>query len=257
MNIIEKYLDKYDQMIIMLIGMPTSNKSDIAKELHEDIIPKFTLININDYIQQKIINIEIKNIKFKLYDHPNNINYEKLINDVNDKKSTGIIIYGNYIDYDKIKDKIIIDFSYFFDIKPLLLKKNLIEKKILPYIDEINNVSNIKNNQTITNINIISKNNSVTDQSFIEQGLDNISPDNSSDNSSEKSSISSISSNDDKINLKLEIYIKDILLPIYENIKKTIKFIKFYNVKEDTKFMDIYDNLFENLMDLIKKNIYK
>ena len=60
MNIIEKYLDKYGQMIIMLIGMPTSNKSDIAKELHEDIIPKFTLININDYIEQKIINIEIK-----------------------------------------------------------------------------------------------------------------------------------------------------------------------------------------------------
>ena len=132
----------------------------------------------------------------------------------------------------------------------------LIEKKILPYVDEINNISNIKNNQSITNINIISKNNSVNDQSYIEKGLDNISSEDSSKDSSEKSSEKSSTLHDDKTNLKLEIYIKDILLPIYENIKKIIKFNKFYNVKEDTKFIDTYDNLFNNLMDLIQKKIY-
>jgi hypothetical protein len=226
MNIIEAYLKEYKQMIIMLIGMPTSNKSNIAKELESDIDLNFTLININDYIEKKFINIEIKNINFKLYDHPDNINYTKLINDVNDKKSNGVILYGNSIDTNKIKD-ITIDFSYFFDIKPSLLKNNLIKKNKLPFHDEVDN---------ITNVNIIEqKNNHDNKKSLISDNLDN--------------------NEDNKVDIKLEIYIKDILIPIYDNIKKNVSFNKFYNIKEDTKFNDIYDNLFDNFIFLLKKKL--
>jgi len=42
---------------------------------------------------------------------------------------------------------------------------------------------------------------------------------------------------------------------MYDTIKKNIKFNKFYNIKEDTKFSDIYDNLFDNLILLIKKKL--
>ena len=226
MNIIEAYLKEYKQMIIMLIGMPTSNKSNIAKELESDIDLNFTLININDYIEKKFINIEIKNINFKLYDHPDNINYTKLINDVNDKKSNGVILYGNSIDSNKIKD-ITIDFSYFFDIKPSLLKNNLIKKKKLPFHDEVDN---------ITNVNIIEHTkNHDNKKSLITDNLDN--------------------NEDNKVDIKLEIYIKDILIPIYDNIKKNVSFNKFYNIKEDTKFNDIYDNLFNNFIFLLKKKL--
>ena len=199
-NIIEAYLKEFGQMIILLIGMPTSNKSNLAKKLESDIEPKFTLININDYFEKNFIDVEVKNINFKLYDHPDNINYSKLFDDINKVKSTGVILYGNSIDTNKIKD-IKIDFSYFFDVKPNLLKNNLIKNKKLPF--------------------------STSQEEHI----------------------------DEKINDKLEIYIKDILIPIYNNIKKNIKFNKFYNIKEDTQFIDIYDNLFDYFILLIKKKL--
>lgn len=60
MNIIEAYLKEYKQMIIMLIGMPTSNKSNIAKELESDIDLNFTLININDYIEKNLLILKLK-----------------------------------------------------------------------------------------------------------------------------------------------------------------------------------------------------
>ena len=44
-------------------------------------------------------------------------------------------------------------------------------------------------------------------------------------------------------------------MPMYDNIKKNIKFNKFYNIKEDTKFSDIYDNIFDNFIYLIKKKL--
>ena len=260
MNIIEAYLKEFGQMIILLIGMPTSNKSNIAKELESDLKPKFTLININDYLQKKFINVEAKNINFKLYDHPDNINYSKLFDDVNKKKSTGVILYGNSIDPAKVKD-LNIDFSYFFDIKSNILKNNLINKKKLPFDDEINFISNLPNNINISNANIINKNNIQNKENSLSNYSNSSNSDNSSDNSSnsdnsrDSDNTKKNNTDTDKINLKLEIYIKDILVPIYDNIKKNIKFNKFYNIKEDTKFNDIYDNLFDNFIYIIKKKL--
>lgn len=251
MNIIEAYIKHFDQLVILLIGLPTSSKSEIAKELFADIKPTFTLININDYMNG-FIDKEVNGIKFKLYDYPDNINWNKLIQDIENKKSTGVILYGNYIDYNKIKDKITIDFSYFFDLKHTILKKNLIEKKMLPF--EVSNNKNSFNNIKNTDIDSTSDTVSVTENS--------ISISNSNivlKNSDVKSNLVSnkIDEKSEEINNKLEIYIKDILLPIYKNIKENIKFNKFYNIKETTTFEEVYDDLFDNIMLLIQNKLKK
>jgi hypothetical protein len=239
MNIIEAYIKHFGQLIILIIGLPTSNKSEIAKELKIDIKPSFTLININDYMNG-FIEKEINGIKYKLYDYPDNINWDKLFKDIEYKKSTGIILYGNYIDYNKIKDIITIDFSYFFDLKHNPLKKNLIEKKMLPF-EILNNKSffkDKKDSETVSKTETVS--NSDTPVSDSSTNLEM--------NTDKKS---------EEINNKLEIYIKDILLPIYKDIKENIKFNKFYNIKETTTFEEIYDDLFDNLMGLIQAKLKK
>ena len=68
MNIIEAYIKHFNQLIILIIGIPTSNKSEIAKELFTDIKPTFTLININDYMNG-FTEKEVDGVKFKLYDY--------------------------------------------------------------------------------------------------------------------------------------------------------------------------------------------
>jgi hypothetical protein len=231
MNIIEAYIKHFGQLIILIIGLPTSNKSEIAKELEIDIKPSFTLININDYMKG-FIEKEVNGIKYKLYDYPDNINWDKLVKDIDDTKSTGVILYGNYIDYNKIKDIITIDFSYFFDLKHNPLKKNLIDKKMLPF-EVLNNKSFINNKKDSKTETVSNSDTPVSDT------LTN--PDIKSE----------------EINNKLEIYIKDILLPVYKDIKENIKFNKFYNIKETTTFEEIYDDLFDNLMVLIQAKLKK
>jgi adenylylsulfate kinase-like enzyme len=44
MNILEAYIRKYNQFIILILGLPCSNKSEIAKELHIDL--KLPIIKI-------------------------------------------------------------------------------------------------------------------------------------------------------------------------------------------------------------------
>ena len=130
MNIFEAYLKKYGQMIILILGMPCTNKSEIAKELALDL--NVPLVKINDYlIENKYIEKDIEGIKYKLFEHSESYNWEKLNKDINDKKSTGVIIYGNYLDINNIDFEI--NFSFFFNMNNGLCKKILIEKKLLPF----------------------------------------------------------------------------------------------------------------------------
>jgi hypothetical protein len=130
MNILEAYKNKYKQIIILIIGVPCSNKSEIAKELSVDL--ELDIIKINDYLKpDAYIEKTVSDINFKLYEHPDNYDFEKLCKDVNEKKTDGLILYGNYIDIEKID--FTIDFCYFFNMNTTLCKTVLIEKKLLPY----------------------------------------------------------------------------------------------------------------------------
>ena len=131
MNILEAYIKKYGHLIILILGLPCSNKSEIAKELGIDL--NLPIININDYlIKDKYEEITIKDFKFKIYEDPDNYDWDKLNDDVNKSQSTGLIIYGNYIDSNKIDWDI--DFSFFYSMNNNLCKKMLIENKFLEKI---------------------------------------------------------------------------------------------------------------------------
>ena len=87
MNIFEAYIKKYGQMVILILGLPCSNKSEIAKELIIDLnIPK---ININNYLKENAyVEKTVDDTRFKLYEHPDNYDWDILNKDVNQKKST-------------------------------------------------------------------------------------------------------------------------------------------------------------------------
>ena len=133
MNILEAYIKKYGQIIILILGVPCSNKSEIAKELATDL--NLSIININDYLKQNsFVEKIVSDVKFKLYEHPDNYNWVKLNSDVNDKKKVGLVLYGNYVDSTKLDFET--DFCYFYNMSVNLCKNILIEKQMLPYKED-------------------------------------------------------------------------------------------------------------------------
>ncbi len=128
MNILEAYIKKNKQFIVLILGMPCTNKSKVAKELVIDL--GLPIININDYlIEDKFIDQEVDGVNFKLYEHPDNYDWEKLDQDVGKLKSKGLILYGNYLDISKIKFEV--DFTFFLSMNTNLCKTILIKKKII------------------------------------------------------------------------------------------------------------------------------
>jgi hypothetical protein len=118
MNLIEAYLKYFNQLIILLIGYPCTNKSSYAKDLSLDA--SLNIINLNDYlIKDKYIEKVFtdvsnnnKEIKFKIYEDTENINWNKFNEDINNFKSSGVIIHCNFLDKEKINFDI--DFAFYF-----------------------------------------------------------------------------------------------------------------------------------------------
>jgi hypothetical protein len=128
MNILEAFIKKYGQIIILILGLPCTNKSAIAKELNIDL--NIPILKINDFLlKDKYTEKIIDDIKFKLYEESENYDWKKLNNEVNNLKKNGLIIYGNYIDITKIDWDI--NFSFFYSMNNNLCKKILIEKKLI------------------------------------------------------------------------------------------------------------------------------
>lgn len=130
MNILEAFIKKYNQLVILIIGLPCSNKSEIAKELKTDL--GFNIINLNNYlIKNKFKQVEFDGVKFKIHDDTENYDWDKFNKDIGELKSSGVIIYGNYIDISKIDFKV--DFSFFYSVNNTLCKKIINEKKLLNF----------------------------------------------------------------------------------------------------------------------------
>ena len=184
-NILEVFIKRNKQIIIFIFGMPCSNKNEVAKEINNTF--NLHLINQNSYLLKKTIEKTIDNETYKIYEHEDNYDWEKFNEDVNNNKSKGVIIYGNFIYPNKID--FTIDFTLFIGMNKTLCKECLVNKKMLPDND------------------------------------------------------------------KTDLYLKNILFPTYDELKKVLKINKFYNIKSDTKLDDINDNVYDDLIELIKKNL--
>jgi hypothetical protein len=137
MNILEAYLKKFGRLIILILGMPCTNKSEIAKELSVDL--NIPIIKINDYlIKEKFIEKTIDDVVYKIYEDPECFDWDSLNKDINEVKQNGIIVYGNYVSPDKLSWTP--DFSFFYSMNTGLCKKILLEKKLLNNIpsDKLN-----------------------------------------------------------------------------------------------------------------------
>lgn len=132
-NILEKYIELNGQIIIVIFGMPCSNKSLIAKQLNEDL--HLHLINMNDYLLKKSIEKTIGEHTFKIYEHEDNYDWVKFNDKVNSEKEKGVIIYGNFV-YPKHMD-FDIDFTFFIGMNTTLCKQEMIEHKMLPDDEKI------------------------------------------------------------------------------------------------------------------------
>lgn len=130
MNILDAFIKKHGQFILVIMGKPCTNKSYIAKEFADDL--KLPLINMNKYYDgDKFVEKTVNDVVYKLYDHPDNINWDIVNGEVDAKKATGVIIYGNYLDIAKITFKP--NFVFFVNMNNNLCKTILIKNKILPY----------------------------------------------------------------------------------------------------------------------------
>lgn len=131
MNILQAYIKKYKQIIILIIGLPCTNKSEIAKELGLDLNLK--VIKINDYlIEGKYKEIDINGKLTKIYEDLDSYDWDKFNYTVNQHKSDGLVIYGNYLDSTKIDWNN--DFVFFYSMGTKLCKQILLETKMIESI---------------------------------------------------------------------------------------------------------------------------
>lgn len=337
-NILQEYIKKNKQFILLIVGKPCTNKSQLAKEFSEDL--NLPLININKYYAPKVSltpnkvhETVIDGVKFNLYDHPDNIDWSLLDDSINKHKENGVIIYGNYIDLDKLT--ITPDFSYFVNMNNNSCKTILIKNKLLPYsstaltneeiklsrhgddkdkeevVKAVDNEEVVEAEEPIDNEEVVEAEEPI-DKTEVVEAIDNEEPidneevvkgtydeevvedvgvvevENVEEEFADSDVIETLGAaenaddareqeqegggdkggeedgdkgddtkgtfgEDDK---KLDIYFTSIFLPMYEELSKKIKINKFYNIKSNTTFDEIYDDMFDLLMKLIEKNVY-
>lgn len=164
-TILDEYIKRNNQIIILIIGMLGSYKSIISKSLNETLNLK--LINMQKFLNKKEYKkINIEKNEYHIYDINENYDWNEINKLVNENKQKGIILYGSTIDENKIDFKI--DFTFYLSVNKTILKNVLIEKKIIkneknindyiknyyiPYYEQLINkikidkIINIKNNE--------------------------------------------------------------------------------------------------------------
>jgi adenylate kinase family enzyme len=95
-TVIEAYLNKYKQLIILVSGFSGSGKGVLSKSLAKDF--KIKYMNLNDYYKdnwdKESEAIEIDDHKIVDWDTPESINWERFNEDIEKNKKTGVIVSG-------------------------------------------------------------------------------------------------------------------------------------------------------------------
>jgi hypothetical protein len=139
MNILEKYITDHNKFVVLIMGIPGTSKTIFAKKLLNNLNEclteehKMKLIKLQDYlIKDKYKVVEVENVKFNIYDYPENINWDKLNEDV--KQDKRVIVVGNQIDATKINFEY--NLAYYFDTSYMNYKNYIIDKQIIKDVDE-------------------------------------------------------------------------------------------------------------------------
>lgn len=123
MNLLEEYLLRNKEIIILISGLSGSKKSLLAKEIERDL-KILKLINLDKYCDNdKVPVIDIMGQKVKDWDDIAAYNWNKLNNDINKFKNKGCIVYGDAFPKDKL------DFETNFHIHITISKEKLVEKR--------------------------------------------------------------------------------------------------------------------------------
>jgi len=129
MNIVEAYIKKFGQLIILVSGFSGSGKTTLAREIERDFKIKF--VNLNDFFKEgynDVVNLG-HDIKVIDWDNPNAINWEKFNETIEKEKQSGIVVSGFSFPADRLK------FKYNFHINVYIKKDKLIEKR-QKYLEE-------------------------------------------------------------------------------------------------------------------------
>ncbi len=128
-NIIDAYLKYNNQFIIIISGLSGSKKSKICRKISDEL--GFVYLNTRKFIDKdNYKEIELPNKKtVKVW---NEYNWEDIIKEINENKSKGIVVCGEYFPSDNLGD-LYIDQHYHIKLS----KQNIIKKR-LEYINNLN-----------------------------------------------------------------------------------------------------------------------
>ena len=103
-TVVEAYIDKHKQLIILLSGFSGSGKTVLGKSLSKDF--KIDFINLNDYYKEDWDEVvEIEENKIVDWDSPDAVDWDKLNEYVSKKKNKGLIISGFSFPQNKLSFK--------------------------------------------------------------------------------------------------------------------------------------------------------
>ena len=120
-NIVEKYIQNKDQIIILISGFSGSGKTLLAKDIERDF--KISFLNLNDFYKKDYINIvDLGNdIKVNDWDNPDAVDWESFNSKVKELKNVVVSGFGFPNDC--------IDFKPDFHIYLKISKQKLLENR--------------------------------------------------------------------------------------------------------------------------------
>jgi len=151
-TILDKYLENFKQLLIVISGISGSNKSDIADEISKTI--KCPHINQNNYLNKDFEEvIEINNKKIKIWDSDDAIDWIEFNKVVNETLLEHKIIIVSGVSFNKDK----IDFTPDYHIHLKLSKQILLEKRHQYIEKHIEDYPDMKNIDELTEKQIINQ----------------------------------------------------------------------------------------------------